>query len=451
MNSFEEAFNSVITYCREVCDLGETALKLWIKTMKPLKLDGNKAVFEVDSDFQRGIVTSTYSQMLKSGFKEVLGFDVELEIHIPDEKIVSTPIDPHDLDEKQQQLEKSFEYAKYDYTFETFIIGKSNEFAYAACTAVAKGGGTVYNPLFIWGPSGLGKTHLITATAKEIKKSNENLNIVYVTGETFASEIISAIHNKSTAEFHNKYRTADVLLVDDIQFIAGKESTQEEFFHTFNALYQDGKQIVLTSDRPPKAIKTLEDRIRSRFESGLIADIQTPDFETRMAIIKRKAELLDLKIPDDVAQLIANKIKTNIRQLEGAVKKLKALNHYAGSQPTISMAQSITRDILNDDQPLPITVEKIIAEVARVYGVSTEDIRSNKRNAQISNARKVAIYVVREITQMPLASIGTEFGGRDHSTIVYATNNVAANIKKDPHFKEVVDDIMKNIRDRNNS
>ena len=357
MNSFEDLFNCVVDYCKEVGGIGDVALKLWIKNLKPVNLEGNKAVFMVDSDFQRGVVLSNYEQLLKNGFKETLGFDVEIEIRIPDDdNKISSPVDLDSLDEKQQELEKSYEYAKYDYTFDTFIVGSSNEFAYAACTAVAKGGGMVYNPLFIYGPSGLGKTHLITATANEMKRNNDKLKIVYVTGETFASEIINAIHTKSTAAFHDKYRSADVLLVDDIQFIAGKDSTQEEFFHTFNALYQDGKQIVLTSDRPPKAIKTLEDRIRSRFESGLIADISTPDFETRMAIIKRKAELLELKIPDDVAQFIANKIKTNIRQLEGAVKKLKALNHYAGSLPTISMAQSVIRDILNDDQPLPITV-----------------------------------------------------------------------------------------------
>ena len=449
MNSFEDLFNCVVDYCKEVGGIGDVALKLWIKNLKPVNLEGNKAVFMVDSDFQRGVVLSNYEQLLKNGFKETLGFDVEIEIRIPDDdNKISSPVDLDSLDEKQQELEKSYEYAKYDYTF---IVGSSNEFAYAACTAVAKGGGMVYNPLFIYGPSGLGKTHLITATANEMKRNNDKLKIVYVTGETFASEIINAIHTKSTAAFHDKYRSADVLLVDDIQFIAGKDSTQEEFFHTFNALYQDGKQIVLTSDRPPKAIKTLEDRIRSRFESGLIADISTPDFETRMAIIKRKAELLELKIPDDVAQFIANKIKTNIRQLEGAVKKLKALNHYAGSLPTISMAQSVIRDILNDDQPLPITVEKIIAEVANVYGVTPEDIRSTKRSSQISIARKVAVYVVREITQMPLASIGTEFGGRDHSTIVYAVNNVSASIKKDAHLKELVEDIIKNIKDHNNA
>lgn len=452
MNSFEEVFNLVIDYCREVGEIGDVAIKLWIKTLTPVGLEGNTAIFQVDSDFQRGVVMQNYGDLLERALKATLGFDVKLDIKIPEEMQLNKPVDIEELEEKQHQLEKSYEYAKYDYTFDTFIVGSSNEFAYAACKAVADGGGgIVYNPLFIYGPSGLGKTHLITATANEMKKKNANLNIIYVTGETFSSEIINAIQTNSTTQFHDKYRNADVLLVDDIQFIAGKNSTQEEFFHTFNALYQDGKQIVLTSDRPPKAIKTLEDRIRSRFESGLIADINTPDFETRMAIINRKAELLDLKIPDDVAQFIANKLKSNIRQLEGAVKKLKALNHYAGSQPSISMAQSVTRDILNDDKPLPITVEKIIAEVANLYGVTPEDIRSTKRAAAVSNARKIAIYVVREITNMPLASIGVEFGGRDHSTIVYAVSNVSENIKKDPHLKELVDDLIKNIKDRSNA
>lgn len=451
MNSFEEVFNLVIEYCREVGEIGDVAIKLWIKTITPIGLEGNKAILSVDSDFQRGVVITNYGDLLEKAFTSTLGFDVKVEIRIPEEQNLNEPINLDELEEKQHELEKTYEYAKYDYTFDTFIVGSSNDFAYAACKAVAGGAAEiVYNPLFIYGPSGLGKTHLITATAKEMKRKKPELNIIYVTGETFSTEIINAIQTNSTTEFHDKYRKADVLLVDDIQFIAGKNSTQEEFFHTFNALYQDGKQIVLTSDRPPKSIKTLEDRIRTRFESGLITDINTPDFETRMAIINRKAELLDLKIPDDVAQFIANKLKSNIRQLEGAVKKLKALNHYAGSQPSITMAQSVIRDILNDDQPLPITVEKIIAEVANVYGVTPEDIRSTKRASTVSNARKIAIYVVREITQMPLTSIGMEFGGRDHSTIVYSINNVSDNIKKDTHLRELVDDIVKNIRDRGN-
>ena len=223
---------------------------------------------------------------------------------------------------------------------------------------------------------------------------------------------------------------------------------QEEFFHTFYKLHSEGKQIVITSDKPPKELVTLEERLRTRFEGGLIADISAPDFETRIAIIKRKAELLDLNMPSEVAEFMANRLKSNIRQLEGAVKKLKALKHLAGSPPSISMAQSVIRDILTDDQPIPITVEKIIAEVSTVYGVSPDDIRSNKRSSQISNARKVAIYVVREITQMPLASIGTEFGGRDHSTIVYAVNNISSSIKKDSNLNNLVSDIIKNIKDK---
>ena len=271
---------------------------------------------------------------------------------------------------------------------------------------------------------------------------------MYITSETFGNDLINALNTKVISDFHEKYRTADILLIDDIQFFAHKERMQEEFFNTFYKLHSEGKQIVITSDKPPKELVTLEERLRTRFEGGLIADISVPDFETRIAIIKRKAELLDLNIPGEVAEFMANRLKSNIRQLEGAVKKLKALKHLAGSSPSISMAQSVIRDILTDDQPIPITVEKIISEVATVYGVSPEDIRSNKRSSQISTARKVAIYVVRDITQMPLASIGHEFGGREHSTIVYAINNISEALKKDINLNTLVSDIIKNIKDK---
>ena len=360
----------------------------------------------------------------------------------------------NDYDEiarRHEELEHTFEGANYEYTFDTFIVGGSNEFAYAACTAVAKEPGKNYNPLFIYGPSGLGKTHLMHAIANQVHENHPDYKIIYVTSEEFGNDLISSINDNNTALFHDKYRNADVLLIDDIQFFSNKERMQEEFFHTFNKLHAEGKQIVITSDKPPKELKTLEDRIRSRFEWGLITDISTPDFETRIAIIRRKAELLDLYIPDDVAEFIANRLKTNIRQLEGAVKKLKALKHLAGSPPSISMAQSVIKDILSDDQPAPITVEKIIVEVADVYGVSPEDIRSSKRSSQISTARKVAIYVVREITQMPLQAIGTEFGGRDHSTIVYSISNIETAMKHDDHLKQLVEDIIKNIRSKSHS
>ena len=252
----------------------------------------------------------------------------------------------------------------------------------------------------------------------------------------------------NNAEFRQKYRKADVLLVDDIQFIGGKEATQEEFFHTFNTLYEEKSQIVLTSDRPPKEIKTLEDRLRSRFESGLIADIQPPDYETRIAIIRRKAELLEIELPDDVTEYIATRLKTNIRQLEGVVKKLKAKNQLYGDKITINIAQKTISEILNNDQPSPLTVETIIDEVARHFGLTGDDIRSSKRNSNVSNARKIAIYAVREITNMSMNLIGEEFGGRDHSTIVYALKQMDKKMEKDPKLKSTVEDIIKNIRNR---
>ena len=415
MNSFQEVFEHVKEYCLKEGELSEVAVKLWIGALQPLSLSGSVAAFTVQSDFQREVVINNYENLLKTAFEAILGFPVEIIIQ------VVTPSDDYpmnnhhvaprdDLDERHASLEKSLEGANYEYTFSTFIVGRSNEFAYAACTAVAKEPGKNYNPLFIYGPSGLGKTHLMHAIAHEVKQKNPDYNIIYVTSEEFGNDLIKGINENNMVSFHEKYRSADVLLIDDIQFFSNKDRMQEEFFHTFNKLHAEGKQIVITSDKPPRELKTLEDRIRTRFEWGLITDITTPDFETRIAIIRRKAELLDLVIPDDVSEFIANRLKSNIRQLEGAVKKLKALKALAGSPPSISMAQSVIKDILNDDQPIPITVEKIIVEVADVYGVTPEEIRSSKRSSQISTARKVAVYVVREITQMPLQSIGTEFG-----------------------------------------
>ena len=336
----------------------------------------------------------------------------------------------------------------YEFTFDTYIVGSSNKFAHAAALAVAANPAGAYNPLFIYGNSGLGKTHLLYAICNDIKINHPEMRTLYIKGDDFTNELIDAIRKNTTRDFHEKYRKTDILLVDDIQFIAGKDSTQEEFFHTFNALYESNKQIVLTSDRPPKEIKTLEDRLRTRFEWGLIADINPPDFETRIAIIKRKAELLDIKIPNDVCEYIATKLKSNIRQLEGAVKKLKAYNLLAGETLTIATTQSAIADILNNDQPAPVTVEKIIEEVANTFCVSPDDIRSSKRSSNISTARQIAMYVVREITQMSMSAIGDEFNGRDHSTVVYAIQQVEKNIQTNVKTKSIVEDLIKNIRDR---
>ena len=450
MNSFEEVYDAVKTYCTESGKIGDTAKNLWLENLKPARLDGTEAVFYCASDFQKNIVMGNYNDLLCEAFEHIIGFPVQLRLIVTDDSLtgISDTI-PENFDEIHSELEHSYNNSDYAYTFETFIVGSSNRFAYAACTSVARGenADNTYNPLFIYGDSGLGKTHLIHAISYEMKKRDPNLNIIYVTGETFTNELIEAIQKKETSKFHEKYRNADVLLVDDVQFISGRESTQEEFFHTFNILHNAGKQIVLTSDRPPKDIKILEERIRSRFESGLITDIALPDFETRMAIVHRKAELLELSIPDDVAEYIANRLKSNIRQLEGAVKRLLALKKLAGSPPSITMAQTVIRDILTDEQPTPVTVEHIITEVANLYGVTPEDIRSKKRSQQISNARKVAIYIVKQVTPMSLAAIGEEFGGRDHSTIVYAIQNIEVNMKKDAQIRETIEAVTKTIRD----
>ena len=438
MDSFSEIFALAKEYCHR--ELSEVAYDLWIKDIEPRSMDGTVATLYVRSEFKKNIIQEKYMDVLNRSMENVLGFPVEIEFEW-DSPDAAKP-------EKNTPSENTAADGSYEYTFENFIVGPSNKFAHAAALAVAtQPTSRNYNPLLIYGGSGLGKTHLLTAIRTEIERANPNARIIYVRSEVITNELIAAISSKTTEAFHEKYRSADFLLVDDIQFIGGKESTQEEFFHTFNALYQDNKQIVLTSDRPPKEIKTLEDRLRSRFESGIMADIQPPDFETRIAIIRRKAQLLDLQIPDDVSEYIANRLKSNIRQLEGVVKKLHAYKQLAGTNPTILVAQNSIRDILSDNQPLPITVERIINEVARTYGVTANDIRSQKRAAQISNARQVAMYVVREITQMSMSAVGEEFGKRDHSTVVYTLKKVEKEMARDRHYKEIVEDIINNIRE----
>lgn len=435
LESFGQVFDIVSEYCKE--NLSEIAYSLWIKDIEPLRFDGSTAYLKVKTKFKKNIVEEKYLELLGKAFAAILGFEIDILIEC-EEGEDKKPLKEHPLPTN----------GEYEYTFSTFIVGSSNKFAHAASQAVAANPSNAYNPLFIYGASGLGKTHLLYAICAEVNKTMPDKKTIYVKGEEFTNELIDAIYRENTRNFHDKYRFADILLVDDIQFIGGKESTQEEFFHTFNTLYQDGKQIILTSDRPPKEIKTLEDRLRTRFEWGLIADIQPPDFETRIAIIRRKAELLNLEIPTEVADYIANRLKTNIRQLEGAVKKLSAYHQLAGNPPSIMVAQNAIRDILNDNQPVPVTIDRIISEVGRTYGISPQDIRSNKRSANISSARQISAYIIREITQISMSSIGEELGGRDHSTIVYAIQQVEKNMKGDAHYKETVEDIIKNIRNR---
>lgn len=453
-----ELFQYVKESIKKNGNLSPMAYDLWIKDVELLSFDSTLAVLSVGHPMKKDFLEKRYMENMSAAFKEVLGVDIDIQVIVSIPEGAQPVIPAAETNVPSYQLDPqpavpaipsgiNSKNGDYEYTFETFIVGTSNKFAHAACLAVAQNPGKGYNPLFIYGGSGLGKTHLLYAIMSEIKKNRPDTKVVYVKGEDFTNELITAIQNKSTNEFREKYRPADVLLVDDIQFIAGKEQTQEEFFHTFETLHAAKKQIVLVSDRPPKEIKTLEERLRTRFEWGLLADIQPPDIETRIAIIKRKAELMSMDIPNDVAEYIANRIKSNIRQLEGVVKKINAYRTLAKQSPSIKVAENAIRDILSDNQPVPVTVERIISEVGRTYGVSSSDIRSSKRSSQISNARQIAMYVIRDITQMSMASIGEEFGGRDHSTVVYAINQVTKNIAQDAKYKETIEDIIKNIRD----
>ena len=430
MDSFAELWEMVKEECKN--QVSESIYNVWFKDMELVSFDDNKVVIAL-SDFKRKIVESRFMDKLESSFKNVIGFDIQI-ILVDVEKAV-----PVKAEETEDALTD-------EDTFDSFIVGASNKFAYAAANAVANDPGGKYNPLFIHGNSGLGKTHLLNAIAHQVKLTHPEANIVYTRGESFTNELVKYIGQKSTEAFHDKYRNADILLVDDVQFIAGKDSTQEEFFHTFNALYQAGNQIALTSDRPPKEIALLEDRLRNRFEWGLMADIQSPDLETRMAIIKRKAEVLNFDLPDDIVQYIAEKLKNNIRQLEGAVKKMQAFVTMQGMPVNIMTAQTAIKDIIVDNSPTPVTINKIVTEVARTYGADSADIYSKKQNAQTTEMRQMAMYIVREMTGLSTKLIGREFN-RDHSTVVYSLDKFTKRYHEDSKLRSVVDNIIKNIRD----
>ncbi len=440
MESFDQAWELICDYCQS--KITDVAYKTWFSRLKPVSLDFGEgvAIIEAPNDFHKQTLLRCYSDLLGEAFENVFGSQIRFSLCVPEE---------HASPKQEEPAEDG-----YELTFGTFVVGPSNRFAHAACQAVASQPAILYNPLFIYGNSGLGKTHLLNAVAAEFKKNFPDKSVVYAKSEAFTNEIIDAIARGTTPAFREKYRKADLFLMDDIQFIAGKASTEEEFFHTFNTLYDAKKQIVLTADRPPKDISILSDRLKTRFEWGLLADVQPPEFETRVAIIARKAESLHFEIPEAVCEYIANKIKSNIRQLEGTVKKLRAYHLLENKPINIATAQAAISDIINNNQPAPVTVDKIIEEVARTYsgnvpgGITPEDIRSQKRSANISTARQLSMYIAREITQMSMVEIGQTFGGRDHSTVVYAIRQAEKNIKKDPRTKALVDDIIKNIRSR---
>ncbi len=429
MNSFVDVWENVCDFCRN--SINEVAYNTWISTLQPVEMKEDVAVIRTRSIYQKNIVVSHYMDLLKRGFEELFGFPVKVEIIVGE----TAPV-------KKQPVEED---ATDKYTFENFVVGSSNKFAHAASLAVANDPGHAYNPFFIYGNPGLGKTHLLHAIRNEIKSKNPDMNIVYTQGESFMNEIIDAIHNVNTAKFREKYREADVLFIDDIQFIAGKESTQLEFFNTFEALYLENKQIIVTSDRLPKDIQSLDERIRGRLEMGLMADIQQPDYETRVLIIRRKAKLLNFEIPDMLVQFIANRLKSNVRQLEGIVNKIYAYSQLTNEHPTLSSVTTLINEIRKDDLPEAISVENIIAHVGTAYDVTPADICSTKQNAEIAYARHVAIYIAREVTGLPLKTIGKSFG-RNHATVSASIKKIESDVKRNSRLRATIDDIIKNIK-----
>jgi chromosomal replication initiator protein len=433
-------------------NVSTAVMSTWIKTLVPKEFNDDNLVLETSSDFKKNIIDRRFTEEIKKAAEDVLGFTVNVVITVDaeeqmmQEKIAleasNSPIQvPNVMEIDPRELEP---------TFSNFIVGSTNQFAYVAAVAVTNNPGSVHNPLFIYGESGLGKTHLLKAIRAELKRSRPTMNILFTSGENFLNEMINHMGEKNMAEFHNKYRNADILLMDDIQFIGKTSVAQEEFFYTFEALINQGKQIVLTSDRPPKDIPTLEERLRSRFVQGLLADIQPPMLETRIAIIRRKAQAFEMNIPDDVIEFIAERLKNNVRQIEGVVNKLYAVYSIDGSTPTIGVANDIIKDIIYYAQPTEVTINNIIDKVARSFGVSPDDIRSEKKKAEISNARQFAMYIMREVTNLTYEEIGAQFGGKKHSTVIYSIEASESKMEDNPQLKNTVYDIMKSIKDERN-
>ncbi|MGU8313296.1 chromosomal replication initiator protein DnaA [Clostridium perfringens] len=448
-NLWEQALNIIKG------EISEISFNTWIKSCTPISISDNILKLSVPNEFTKGILDTRYKDLLIQALKIVTSRKFKIEFYLES-----------DLEEEKENEEKQKEEKKENtndvdgsivvsdemsatlnpkYTFQSFVIGNSNRFAHAASLAVAESPAKAYNPLFIYGGVGLGKTHLMHAIGHYILQENPKAKVVYVSSEKFTNELINAIKDDKNEEFRNKYRKVDVLLIDDIQFIAGKERTQEEFFHTFNALHEENKQIILSSDRPPKEIPTLEDRLRSRFEWGLIADIQPPDFETRMAILKKKADVEGLNVPNEVMVYIATKIKSNIRELEGALIRIIAYSSLTNRDVSVDLASEALKDIISNKESAPVTVKTIQESVANYYNLRIEDLKSQRRTRNIAYPRQIAMYLSRKLTDMSLPKIGEEFGGRDHTTVIHAYEKISENLKTDECLQSMINDITKKL------
>ncbi len=443
--SYADLWNDVLVELKK--ELSDISFNTWFSDTNILDISNNKMIIGCNNSLILETINLRYIDTLTKIITNITNKNYSIKIMLkgefsPKHQKESTTSKEPLLNDANLTIVSNL---NSKYTFETFVVGNSNRFAHAASLAVAESPSKAYNPLFIYGGVGLGKTHLMHAIGHLINENNSNLKVVYVTSEKFINELISAIKDDKNIEFRNKYRNIDVLLIDDVQFIAGKERTQEEFFHTFNALHESNKQIILSSDRPPKEIKTLEERLRSRFEWGLIADIQPPDYETRIAILRKKADVDKLDIPNEVLIYIATKIKSNIRELEGALLRVVAYTNLTNSPVTLELAKEALKDLINTKNSKVITIEYIQETIANYFDLTIEMLKSQRRTQNIAFPRQIAMYLCRKLTDSSLPKIGEKFGGRDHTTVIHAYEKILNKIETDSEFNNTIIELTNRI------
>ena len=433
MNSAAAVWTKVLALLEN--EMTSTTIKTWFDDVRAIALEESRFVICSPDPLNRDVIRQRYLPAVQKALRELFSADFEVLV-LGEEELSSYSGDSNDND---------FLPGTEEYTFDRFVVGSSNKFAHAAARQVADAPGKSYNPLFLYGESGLGKTHLLYAIAHTIHQKHPDYKIVYIKGDTFTNELIQAIREGRNQEFREKYRGADIFLMDDVQFIAGRDSTQEEMFHTFNTLYEAKKQIVFTSDRPPKEMMRLEDRLKTRFEWGLLVDIQPPDYETRMAIIKNKAIRMGVELPEPVLQYIAENITANVRQIEGTVNKIMALRELEGNDVDSSTVVRAVRDMFKDKSDILPSSDVIIREVCKFYGIEENALRGQSRVKDTATARQVAMFLIRSQTTLSLNDIGREFGNRDHTTVLHAINRVEERMKNDADLTEIIKDIKANI------
>ncbi|MBS4189832.1 chromosomal replication initiator protein DnaA [Bacillus sp. FJAT-49705] len=424
--------------------ISKPSYETWLKSTKAHSLKSDSLVITAPNEFARDWLEERYSQLISGILYDITGEELGVKFIIPQnqsEEGLNPSNPPKKLDKEEEHPELPLNMLNPKYTFDTFVIGSGNRFAHAASLAVAEAPAKAYNPLFIYGGVGLGKTHLMHAIGHYVLDHNPSAKVVYLSSEKFTNEFINSIRDNKAVDFRNKYRKVDVLLIDDIQFLAGKESTQEEFFHTFNTLHEESKQIIISSDRPPKEIPTLEDRLRSRFEWGLITDITPPDLETRIAILRKKAKAEGLDIPNEVMLYIANQIDSNIRELEGALIRVVAYSSLINKDINADLAAEALKNIIPSSKPKVITILDIQRVVGEHYHVKLEDFKAKKRTKSVAFPRQIAMYLSRELTDFSLPKIGEEFGGRDHTTVIHAHEKISKLIQTDTHFQKQIKEI----------